>query len=225
MKLIMKEVFKNKNLIYVIISLIILIGIISIVVLKLDFSLIYKENTRIDLYLGKRYNINEIKQLAKESFGEQEMIIQGIERFGDSVAITVEEASEEQIKNFETKVKEKYGISTEETILQTNIIPHFRGRDILKPYIIPMIIITVAILAYVGIRYTKLGIFNTVFTLLFRLIVSEAVLLSIIAIARLPIGIYTVPVAIIVYTAVTMFTIVRYQNEIDKKDMPTDRTV
>ena len=215
----MKEVIKNKKLIYIVIALIIIIGIISIFVLRLNFTLMYSEHTRINVYLGKNYELQDIKQKSQEVFGDQEIIYQEIETFHDSLAITVKQATEEQITNLETKLKEKYEIDSEEEILQVNEVGHLRGRDIVRPYIIPMIISTLVILAYVGIRYLNLGVFRTTFTLFLRLIISEALLLSVIAIGRIPIGIYTMPVAIILYLLVIIYSIIGFEKKLAKKNM------
>lgn len=212
----MKEIMKNKKILYIFIALIIVIGIISTFVLRLNFTLMYSEHTRINVYLGKNYNLQDIKEIAKETLGEQEKIYQEIETFHDSVAITVKEVTEEQINDLETKLKEKYEIEEKAEILEINKVAHLRGRDIVKPYIIPMIITTLIILAYVGIRYLSLGIFKTIFTLIARLVVMEALLLSIIAIARIPIGVYTMPIAILLYMAVIIYTVVKYEDEIEK---------
>lgn len=218
----MKDVLKNKKILYILIALIIIIGIISIFVLRLNFSLMYSEHLRINVYLGEEYNLQDIKQIAEETLGKQEIIYQNIESFNDSIAITVKDASDEQIDALEAKLKEKYEIDSTESILQTNKIAHLRGRDIVKPYIIPMIIVTIAVLAYVGIRYISLGIFKTIGTLLLRLIISEALLLSIIAIARIPIGIYTMPIAILLYMAVITYTMVKYEDMRQKNKQKED---
>ena len=131
----------------------------------------------------------------------------------------MKQATEEQITNLETKLKEKYEIDSEEEILQVNEVGHLRGRDIVRPYIIPMIISTLVILAYVGIRYLNLGVFRTTFTLFLRLIISEALLLSVIAIGRIPIGIYTMPVAIILYLLVIIYSIIGFEKKLAKKNM------
>ena len=207
----MKELLKNKKLIYIVIALIIIIGIISIFVLRLNFTLMYSEHTRINVYLGKNYELQDIKQISQEVFGDQEIIYQEIETFHDSLAITVKQATEEQITNLETKLKEKYEIDSEEEILQVNEVGHLRGRDI--------VISTLVILAYVGIRYLNLGVFRTTFTLFLRLIISEALLLSVIAIGRIPIGIYTMPVAIILYLLVIIYSIIGFEKKLAKKNM------
>lgn len=213
----MNKVMKNKMISYIVIALIILVGIAAIFAFKLNFTLMYSEHTTINVYLGKAYNLQEIKQIVEETLGKQETIYQEIETFGDSLAITVKEATDEQVSNLEAKLKEKYEIESTEQILQTNKIGHLRGRDIVKPYIVPMLISTIIILIYIGIRYIKLGTIKVVLTLLLRLAVSEALLLSIIAIIRIPIGVYTMPVAILLYMGVILFTAISYENKLAKK--------
>lgn len=212
----MKKVLKNKKLIYGIMTLIILLGIIATYVFRLNFTLEYSQNTKINVYIGKEYNLADIQNIAEEVFGTKEINYQEIERFGEAVSITVKEASDEQITNLTNKIKEKYELESTEGLIQTTKIGHLRGRDIVKPYIVPMVITTVLILAYVGIRYTNLGVYKTIFTLLARLIYSEALYLSIIAIARLTISVYTMPVAIGLYILVTIVTVAGYQKRLDK---------
>lgn len=212
----MKELLKNKKILYIIISLLIIIGIISIFVLRLNFTIMYSEHTKINVYLGTEYNLEDIKQITEETLGKQEIIYQEIETFRDSIAINVKYASEEQIDSLETKLKEKYEIDESEEIIVTDTVSHLRERDIVKPYIIPMIIVTIVILAYVGVRYLNLGLIKVIFTLIFRLIVSQALLLSIIAIARIPIGVYTMPVAILLYIAVVIYTVIQNEDILQK---------
>lgn len=212
----MKEIIGNKKTLYIFITAIIIIGIISIFVLKLNFSLMYSEHSQIEAYLGKGYDLKDIKQIAEETFGKQEIRYQEIEGFHDAVAISVKQVSDEQIKTLETKLKEKYEIESEAQILQTSTIPHLRGRDIIKPYIIPMIIATIVIIIYVGIRYISLGVLKTVSNLVLKLIISEALLLSIIGIARLPIGVYTIGIVVLLYIAVIVYTVAKYENMLEK---------
>ena len=212
----MKKVLKNKKLIYGIMTLIIILGIIATYVFRLNFTLEYSQNTKINVYIGKEYNIADIQTIAEEVFGTKQIAYQEIERFNEAVSITVKEASDEQITNLTNKIKEKYELESTEGLIQTTKIGHLRGRDIVKPYIVPMVITTVLILAYVGIRYTNLGVYKTIFTLLARLIYSEALYLSIIAIARLTISVYTMPVAIGLYILVTIVTVAGYQKRLEK---------
>lgn len=212
----MKKI-KSPKIIYLVAVLIIIVGIIVTCIWKTNFSLEYSEHTRINVYIGKEFNIDDIKQIAEEVFEKKEIKYQNIEIFNDSIAINVKELNDEELALLKEKVKEKYEIEEIDSNITTMIIPHYRIRDIIKPYIVPIIITTIIILAYVGIRYLKLGLFTVIITLLIRLIVSEAVFTSIIQIFRIPVGVYTIPVAILVYILVTIATVIGYENEATRK--------
>lgn len=211
------EKIKNPKIIYLVAVLIIIVGIIVTCIWKTNFSLEYSEHTRINVYIGKEFNIDDMKQIAEEVFKNKEIKYQNIEIFNDSIAINVKELNDEELALLKEKVKEKYEIEEIDSNVTTMIIPHYRIRDIIKPYIVPIIITTIIILAYVGIRYLKLGLFTVIITLLIRLIVSEAVFTSIIQIFRIPVGVYTIPVAILVYILVTIATVIGYENEATRK--------
>lgn len=207
---------KKSNIMYIVAILIILAGIIVTCVWKTNFSLMYEEHTRIDLYLGKVYNLEDLKQIANEVFTGEEVRFSKIETFQDTVAINVKQVSDEQLNSLKEKIKTKYEIEEIDSSIVTTTIPHYRIRDIIKPYIIPMVITTLVILAYVAIRYMNLGMFKTAITLLFRIILIEGVIVSIIQIARIPVGEYMIPVGILAYIFVTIATVIGYESEVVK---------
>lgn len=205
---------KNQKIIYIIAVIIIIMGIVATCIWKTNFSLEYSEHTRIDLYLGKEYNLEDIKQIANEIFGDTTVEYQKIENFNDSIAINVKQVSDEQLTILKEKVKEKYEIAKIEEAVKSTLVPHYRLLDIVKPYIIPVIIATLIILAYVGIRYMKLGIFKVILTLAINLGLSEATLVSIIEICRIPVGSYFMPAILVVYILVTILTTAKYEKSL-----------
>lgn len=211
------EKIKNPKMIYLIAVMIILVGMIVTGIWKTNFSLDYTEHTRIDVYLGKDYNLEDMKQITKEVFPKEKIRYKEIETFHDSLSVHVSSLTEEQLGTFKEKVKEKYELEETDNSIVTTTIPHYRIRDMVKPYIIPIIIATILIFVYVGIRYLNLGVYKVIGVLLLRIVVSEAVLASIIEIARIPVGIYTMPVGIFVYMLVTVLTVVGYEKQISKK--------
>lgn len=215
----MRDIIKDKKKIYGIVIAVILIAIIFICFFRLNFSLMYSDNTRLDIYIGKDYNIKDIKLIAKEIFKNQKIEYQKIETFNDTVAVTVKEATDDQINELKDKIKEKYELETTENLIQVSKVAHLRGRDIVKPYIIPTALATGVLLIYIGIRYMKLGALKIMCDLLIKLIASEALYLSAIAIFRLPIGIYTMPIAIAIYLLVIIVLIINYQRKLDKKEL------
>lgn len=219
----MKEKIQNKKVIYIVIAIIILAGIFATYMWKTNVSLVYTNHTRIDVYIGKDYNIEDVKEMSKEVFGEQEIVYQEIETFHDSVAIHVKEASEEQVEDLKTKLVQKYEIEDDSNLIQTIELGNVRIRDMVMPYIIPMIIATLMILAYVGIRYLNLGIFKVIFTLFFSLLISQALLFSVFEIVRIPVNIYTIPVALALYILVTIMSVAKYEKQLTLEKLKDEK--
>lgn len=195
----MKELSKKTKIVSALIAIIILVGMIILFTKGLNFDLKYQEAQKVQLYLQKEFEIADIKQITNEVLPNQNVMIQKVEVFEDTVSIVAKEITNEQKTSMVNKINEKYGLelSADETII-TNV-PHTRGRDIIKHYIVPFSIATAIILIYMAIRYYKLGLIKTLFKTIAILIVAQATLLSIMAIARIPIGRLTIPLVIAVY--------------------------
>ena len=180
----MKKMTKKQKILSVIIAVIIIAGAIVTGVKGLNYDLRYQETKNIELYIAKDFEIADIK------------------------AIT-----DEQKQSIIDKINEKYQteLSADSTQIQT--IPHTRGRDIVKPYITPFIISTAIILAYMAIRYRKIGVLRTLLKTIATSVIAQAVLLSIIAITRIPVGRLTIPMIVTVY----MLTLVGLTTNFEKK--------
>ena len=196
----MEQLRKNKNKILIILIAIILIAGIAMIVIKgFNFELKYQNTQRVELYLKQEFNVSDIKNITNEVLAGQPVMIQKVEVYEDMVAITSNQITDEQKTNLVQKINEKYGTELNADEIQIENIPHTRGRDIIKPYLIPFALATGIILVYVAIRYRKLGAVKVILKTAIILVVAEAVLASVIAITRLPIGKTTIPLAIAVY--------------------------
>lgn len=205
-----KTKMKNK-LLYILIAIVIIAGIVVGYTVKFKFSLAYDDSIRVEMYIGKDYTKADVEAIAKEAFGTKEVLIQKIEFFNDSVAITVRESNDEKLNNLVAKVNEKYGTTLAKEDLTVVDVPHYRGRDIMSNYIVPIVISAVLIIVYSIIRFRKIELAKVVAKLLIWPIIVEALYLSILAIARIPISYYTLPLGIIL--AVLTLTIITYKNE------------
>ena len=208
----MKKNNKIKALIVLIIAIIIA-GIVVTLKLGFNFDLRYQNSKKIEVYLNKEFSVKDIKQITDEIIPNQPVLIQKVEVFEDTISIISNNITEEQKDNIITKINEKY--QTEIATDQTEIvsIPHTRGRDIMKPFVMPFIIATVIILVYVSIRYYKLGILRVLLKSICALISTQAILFSLIAITRIPIGRLTIPMILIVY----MLTLIGVTTIFEKK--------
>ena len=190
---------KKTKIIITIIAIIILIGIAITCTIGLNFDLRYRDSKRMELYLEQDFNISDIKQMTDEVMKDKKVIIQKVEVYEDTVSITAEDITDEEKQSLIDKVNEKYGTTLSAESTEIENIPNTRGRDIVKPYVVPFGIATLIILVYMAIRYRKLGVIKTLLKTVLILIVAQIVLLSIMAITRIPIGIVTIPLVITVY--------------------------
>lgn len=193
---------KTKKIYVIILGLmvaIIIAGIIITLIKGFNFELKMQETKRIELYLEKQFENNDIKQIAKEVLGNQQVIIQKVEEFEDSVSITAKDITEEQKSEIINKVNEKYEIELDSDSIEIKTIPHTKLSDFIKPYIMPFVIATVISIIYMMIYYRKIGILRVLVDSIVIIVVFQALLFSVMAITRIPIGMFTIPLVIIVY--------------------------
>lgn len=215
----MKQFIKSKQLRIILIALVIIAGIVMIAVKGFNFDLKYQDTQRVELYIETKFNTADIKQITNEVFGNQKVMIQAVEVFEDSVSITTTSISDEQKNNLVTKINEKYGteLKTEDITVQN--IAHTRGRDIIKPYIVPFAIAIIATLIYMGIRYYKLQTVKVILKTIGILVLAQILLFGVIAITRIPIGRLTIPMVILVYLATLFGIATRFENNLKKKNL------
>ncbi len=205
-----------KKIIYAILICIIIAGIVIISTTGLKADLIYSKNVEIDVFIGKTFNMKDMKQIVSEVFPNERVIVQEIELFEDTVSITLQDnrTSEElnsKVEELNNKINEKYG--TENKVEDINIThnPKIRLSSILLPYAWTIGISIAIILVFVAIRYRKLGVIKTLFTYILSIGAPELLLLSIIAITKYPINRIVIPAGLIIF--VTVVTILGFVNE------------
>jgi len=155
-----------KKTIYAILVCTIIAGAIIISILGLKADITYSENVQIDIYLGKTFEIKDLKQIVNEVFPNERNIIKKVELFGDMVTIFLPEQSDEELKEevelLNTKINEKYQIENKVENIVISHNPEIKLSNILKPYISPIIISLILILLFVAIRYRALGIWKII---------------------------------------------------------------
>ena len=194
-----QKMTKKSKIVIGIIALVIIVGIIVTLTVGLNFDLRYQDSKRIELYLETDFNISDIKQITNEVMPGEQVIIQKVEVYEDTVSITAKDITDEQKQSIIDKANEKYGTELSADSVEVESVPNTRGRDIIKPYITPFAIATLIILVYMAIRYRKLGVVKTLLKTIIILVVAQATLLSVMAITRIPIGFITIPLVITVY--------------------------
>lgn len=196
-----------KNKIFVGLGIVILVGLIIIVALGFNVDMCYKNYNLVDIKIGQDFNINDIKNITDEVFQKENVEIQKAGVYSDNVVIKVNNISDEQKSLLNTKVNEKFGLDNTVDDIEVNYIPSYRLRDIVKPYIIPLIITTVLILGYMAIRFRKIGIAKVISQAVILTVIAELLYISIIAITRYPVNRLVMPTGVVIYiTILTVLT-------------------
>lgn len=196
-----------KKIVYAILICIIIAGIVIVATIGLNADIIYSKNVEIDVYLGKTFEKNDIKNIVNDVFPNERVIIQEIEMFGDMFSITLadnrsEEELNTKVDELTTKINEKYEVELSEDDIDVVHNAKIRLSSIILPYVYILAIAIVLVLVFVGFRYKKLGVIKTLATYLLSIAASELVLLSIIAITRFPINRMVIPAGLLVFVVV-----------------------
>lgn len=219
----MRNIAKKQKIALIIFAVIIITGIIITFTVGFNFELKMQETKKIELYIQNNFEISDIKNIVHEVMLDQDVIIQKVEVFEDTVSIVAKEITEEQKQQLIEKVNEKYQIELSVDSTEIVTIPNSRGRDLLKPYIVSFATSSILILVYVAIRYRKLGRTKTVLKVTFGMGVAQALLFSIIAITRIPIGKLTIPMVIAVYVFTLLVITTKLEEKLQSKKEQDNR--
>jgi preprotein translocase subunit SecF len=204
-----------KKIIQIVLMCLIIAGVIIVATIGFNVGTKYSETTQISIKIGKEFDLKDIKSITNEVFEKQNTQIQYVELYKDMVQITVKEASEEQIKTLNDKINEKYEISNELSNVLVTRQSNVRLRDIVKPYIVPVAIVSVITIVYVMIAFRKLEIWQVLYNTLMTMVAPQAILAGFYAVTRIPVNRLTVVIEILIYIASIMLNIV-YLNKIEK---------
>ena len=213
----MKQISAKSKIMVAIIILVIVLGAAIVGTKGFNFDIRNQASQEIELYLGKSFEVSDIKQITNEVFGNQPVLIQKVELYEDQVLIASKEITDEQKSNIINKVNEKYETELKAEDIDINNIPHTKFRDIVKPYILPLLISTVAIAIYMAIRFYKLGIIKTILKVGGIVGLVEIVLFALMAITRFPIGRYTLPLVLFAYLVTMLAITINLEKKLNNK--------
>lgn len=198
---------KNKKIIAIaIIALVILAGIVVVGIWGFNKELKYLPGQSIDIYLEQQVDVEKIKEIASENLGMHNMV-QTVEIYQDMVTIRAKSITEEQKNNIVSKIKETYESAQEAENVVIKTVPETRIRDMYKQYVLPFMIAGILVTAYVTIRYYKKGILKTLGKIIIIPIIAELLLISWIAIVRIPVGRFVPILIILMYIASVLYVI------------------
>ena len=209
----MKKITKLNKIFIAIMIVIILAGIIVTAIYGFNKAIVFKKSTKIEVNIPKGYEKEDIKQISKEVFSDKNVLIQDIEKTNQVVSIRIKNYTEDELNNFKAKIAEKYEIEQDKLSVYEVDVPETRISTIVLPYVLPVSLTTVLSVVYIALKNIKKDMLKKVFTLIVSLIAALALYFSIIAIARIPVTEYTMPIALAVYVATLLITVIGFNKE------------
>lgn len=188
-----------KKIVQVLLICLIIAGIVVISTVGFNVGLKYSEHIEISINVGSQFNVADIKAITKEVFGNTNVLVQQVELYKDMVQITVKEATEEQISSLNDKINEKYEIENQLTDIKIVHISNVRLRSIIKPYILPISIVSIITIVFAMIVFRKLGALKVAYEVVISIVATQAILASLYAVTRIPINRLTSIIAIIIF--------------------------
>lgn len=203
----------NKKIVLLGLILLIIAGIIVVALKGFNVSLMLEQHESLNIMVGKEIDINEIKNMCNEVFKDKKVVVRSIDLFNDSVNISVQAITDEEKSELINKINEKYGTELVADNVNVNTIANVRIRDLVRPYVKPIVISVVVIIAYLIILFRKMSAFKLLGKIALIILLTEATLASIIAIVRIPMS----PVIVNLMTVVAVFELLFYINRTLKK--------
>lgn len=192
--------------------LLIIAGIVVVALKGVKVSLDFQQHEVVNVYLGKKVELKELKNICKDVFGNKTYTIKEVGYFNESFNINVEAITDEEKAKLIEKVNEKFSMELTMNDLSVYTISNIRVRDIAKPYFKPAIISVVLIIVYMIIRFRKMNAIKMLAKIFGIILLSEAVIASIIAITRLPLS----PIIINLMAVVAIIELSLYINKLEK---------
>lgn len=194
----MEENKNVKKIVILGIILLILAGIVVVALKGFNVSLLFGKHEAVQIKLDVDVDLKKVQEACEETFAEKKFVVRGLEVFGDSAQINVESITDEEKNTLIGKLNEKFG--TEKTVEDLNIssVSNKRIRDVVKPYIMPMIILYVIVFIYMLIRFRSQNPVQLILTCIWKTILIEALLISVMAIGRVAVDEFLISVLVLI---------------------------
>ena len=151
----MKKLSGSKKIILLGIILLIIAGIVVVALKGVKVSMMLQQHESMSVHLGVKSSEKELKELFKDIFKDKYYVLRMVEYFDDSVNISAESITNEEKTAVIQKINEKFGKEYDPNTITVQSVANVRVRDMLKPYLKPVIISAALIIVYIIIRFRK----------------------------------------------------------------------
>lgn len=202
----------SKKILLLGIILLIVAGVVVVLLKGFNVSLFYRQHEELNIVIGKEVNIKDINGICKEVFGNKSFIVRSVELFDDSISIRAESITNEEKSELVNKINEKYSTELVAEDLTVNENPNIRIRDLIRPYVKPVIASSVVIICYLYLRYIKNGALVFLEKSFAIILITEVVIASLVAISRLPVS----PIVVNLMVAIAIIELIVLINKKEK---------
>lgn len=206
--------FLNKKVVILGLSLLILAGIVVVLFRGFNVNFLLEQHEVIEFVIGKDFEMKDVKDICDEVFGDKKVVLRTVEVFNDAVSINVESITNEEKENLVTKLNTKFGTTKTVDEVTIETVSNVRMRDWLKPYIQPITISGLIILAYIAVKFREENLVKLLAKIIVIVAVTMLSILSILAIFRVPMS----PIYIMGLTAIALIELMMYINSYEKKE-------
>ncbi len=121
---------KNRKILYVLMIIAIILGMLIVWKKGFNYSTLYSSHKRLEVAIIQDHNLNDVKQMAKESF-DSDVIVRNSTLFSTSVVVDAKNMTDDQITNFFVKLNDKYGTSFDiKELKKVNILEEMNVESI-----------------------------------------------------------------------------------------------
>ena len=209
-----------KKIVLILLICLIFAGTVIVCFKGFNVGLPYKSNINISVYVGKKIEDKDMQEITKEVFKGKQAIVQKVELFEDMISITTEEMSEEELNEKKTelinKLNEKYEKEIKDEEIEIVHNTKVKLSSLIKRYILPFGISTIAIVIYQMIRFKKLGATKTLLTTIIVLMLIGLTYASLIAITRIPINKFIIPIGMAIYVITIIVLNMKYEKKLEE---------
>jgi SecD/SecF fusion protein len=142
------DFMKHRNVFFIISSALIIAGILSLFVFKLNLGIDFSSGTRVDVQSTEAISIEKVDQAFRVMHYDPERpVVSGAHKNIATVRIN-EELNQHQIAAIKSKIKAQFGIEPNVSTVSPQV-----GRDLAKNGLFALILASIGIIIYVWIRF------------------------------------------------------------------------
>ena len=187
-----------KKIINLLFICLLIAGIIVIATIGFNVGLDYRSVSQIAISVGEEYKVSDVKNIVNQVYKENK--VQQVEIYKDLIQVSVYGQTDAENTELINKLNEFYGTElTIEKDVTVTTQANLHLRDLVRPYIIPVWITLVIVAIYFMVVYRAQGPWSILFRYLQYTIGSVALYISILAVSRIPISAYSIPLGLMVY--------------------------